>query len=72
MGRKANKSTRKFAASGELKRTITARRKHKAVKKKAQVRGAEKERRKRVRETAEGASDDEEEEEPQKAKVKGK
>ncbi|KAF8737840.1 Noc2 protein, partial [Rhizoctonia solani] len=38
MGKKAAKSTRKFAKSGELKRTIQARRKFKAVKAKTQAR----------------------------------
>jgi nucleolar complex protein 2 len=67
MGKKATKSTRKFAASGELKRTITARRKHKAVKLKAQARTVEKDRKKRQRGDDENGED---EEEPKKAKGK--
>ncbi|OCH88941.1 Noc2-domain-containing protein [Obba rivulosa] len=38
MGKKATKSTRKFAASGQLKATIQARRKHRDIKKKAEKR----------------------------------
>ena len=38
MGKKAAKSTRKFAASGQLKKTIQARRKHRDIKKKAEKR----------------------------------
>ncbi|KAH6911956.1 hypothetical protein BKA70DRAFT_821427 [Coprinopsis sp. MPI-PUGE-AT-0042] len=33
MGKKAAKATRKFAASGQLKKSIDARRKHQQVKK---------------------------------------
>ncbi|KAG8792319.1 Nucleolar Complex 2 protein, partial [Ceratobasidium sp. 428] len=70
MGKKASKATRKFAASGELKRTITARRKHKAVKQKAQARSAEKERKKR---TGGGEEDEGSDEEVlKKSKGKGK
>ncbi|KAG9092352.1 Nucleolar Complex 2 protein, partial [Ceratobasidium sp. 392] len=61
MGKKASKSTRKFAASGELKRTITARRKHKAVRQKAQTRSAEKEKRQKARSAEEDEGSDEEE-----------
>ncbi|KAG8687420.1 Nucleolar Complex 2 protein [Ceratobasidium sp. 395] len=70
MGKKASKATRKFAASGELKRTITARRKHKAVKQKAQARSAEKERKQRTGGGENEGSD--EEEAPEKSKGKGK
>lgn len=35
MGRKAAKSTRKFAASGQLKKTIQNRKKHQQLQKKA-------------------------------------
>lgn len=35
MGKKAAKSTRKFAASGQLKKTIQARRKHRDIRQKA-------------------------------------
>ena len=38
MGKKAAKSTRKFAASGQLKQTIQTRRKHRDIKKKAEKR----------------------------------
>lgn len=70
MGKKASKATRKFAASGELKRTITARRKHKAVKQKAQARGIEKDR-KRARKADDGEEGSEEEEDvPRKGKGK--
>ncbi|CAE7228516.1 unnamed protein product [Rhizoctonia solani] len=61
MGKKAAKSTRKFAKSGELKRTIQARRKHKAVKAKVQARKGTK----RVEnEEEEEEEEDEEIEEP--------
>ncbi|KAI0744746.1 Noc2-domain-containing protein [Earliella scabrosa] len=42
MGKKAAKSTRKFAASGQLKKTIQARRKHRDIKKKVEKRQAAK------------------------------
>ncbi|KAG8690497.1 Nucleolar Complex 2 protein [Ceratobasidium sp. 394] len=71
MGKKASKATRKFAASGELKRTITARRKHKAVKQKAQARIVEKERKRKVKAVEENEGS-EEEEVPKKSKGKGK
>ena len=48
MGKKAAKSTRKFAASGQLKKTIDARRKHRDIKKKAERRKASKGRGKQV------------------------
>ena len=38
MGKKAAKSTRKFAASGQLKKTIQQRRKHQDIKRKAERR----------------------------------
>lgn len=38
MGKKSAKSTRKFAASGQLKKTIEARRKHRDIRKKAERR----------------------------------
>ncbi len=34
MGKKSTKATRKFAASGQLKKTIQARRKHQDIKRK--------------------------------------
>ncbi len=42
MGKKATKSTRKFAASGQLQKAIQARRKHRDIKKKAEKRQAAK------------------------------
>jgi nucleolar complex protein 2 len=36
MGKKAAKSTRKFAASGQLKKTIQARKKHQEIRRKTQ------------------------------------
>ncbi|QRV85497.1 nucleolar complex protein 2 [Ceratobasidium sp. AG-Ba] len=71
MGKKASKATRKFAASGELKRTITARRKHKAVKQKAQVRSAEKEKKRKQREEDE-SEDEQVVQETRNSKGKGK
>ncbi|CAE6412658.1 unnamed protein product [Rhizoctonia solani] len=59
MGKKAAKATRKFAKSGELKRIIQARRKHKAVKAKVQGRKGTK----KV-ENEEDEDEDEEIEEP--------
>lgn len=38
MGKKAVKATRKFAASGQLKKTIQQRRKHQDIKRKAERR----------------------------------
>ena len=38
MGKKAAKATRKFAASGQLKKTIQQRRKHQDIKRKAERR----------------------------------
>jgi nucleolar complex protein 2 len=38
MGKKANKATRKFAASGQLKKTIDSRRKHQQIKRKTDAR----------------------------------
>ena len=40
MGKKAAKSTRKFAASGQLKKAIQTRRKQRDIKKKAEKRRA--------------------------------
>ena len=61
MGKKAAKSTRKFAASGQLKKTIQARRKHRDIKKKAEKRQAGKGKGKQVAEDSD-ASDGEDEE----------
>jgi nucleolar complex protein 2 len=40
MGKKATKATKKFAAKGQLKKTIQARQKHNQIKKRAQGRKA--------------------------------
>ncbi|RPD77091.1 Noc2-domain-containing protein [Lentinus tigrinus ALCF2SS1-7] len=62
MGKKAAKSTRKFAASGQLKKTIEARRKHRDIKKKAEKRQAAKGKgRQVVEDEDEGVSGDENE-----------
>ncbi|KAG8687679.1 hypothetical protein FRC11_006768 [Ceratobasidium sp. 423] len=65
MGKKAAKSTRKFAKSGELKRTIQARRKYKAVKAKVQARKGTK------RKEIEKDEDEDEDEGIEEPKVKG-
>ncbi|CAE6453743.1 unnamed protein product [Rhizoctonia solani] len=64
MGKKAAKSTRKFAKSGELKRTIQARRKHKAVKAKVQARKSTR--------REKNDDDDEEDEEIEEPEIKSK
>ena len=58
MGKKAAKSTRKFAASGQLKKTIQARRKHRDIKKKVEKRQAAKGKGKQVPEDSD-VSDEE-------------
>ncbi|KAI1790576.1 Noc2-domain-containing protein [Ganoderma leucocontextum] len=60
MGKKAAKSARKFAASGQLKKTIQARRKHRDIKKKAEKRQAGKGKGKQAAENSD-ASDAEDE-----------
>jgi nucleolar complex protein 2 len=40
MGKKATKATKKFAAKGQLKKTIQARQKHNQIRKKSQGRKA--------------------------------
>lgn len=67
MGKKAAKSTRKFAASGQLKKTIQARRKHRDIKKKAEKRQAAKG---KVRQEDEGGSAQEDEDGVQEASGK--
>ena len=57
MGKKAAKSTRKFAASGQLKKTIQARRKHRDIKKKAEKRQATKGKGRQVVEDEDGDED---------------
>lgn len=42
MGKKATKATRKFAASGQLKKTIQQRRKHQDIRRKVERRNATK------------------------------
>lgn len=59
MGKKAAKSTRKFAASGQLKKTIQARRKFRDIKKKAEKRKGGKGKEREVHED-EDVSEDEE------------
>ena len=49
MGKKANKATRKFAASGQLKKTIQQRRKHQDIKRKAERRKGGKKGKERAR-----------------------
>ena len=61
MGKKAAKSTRKFAASGQLKKTIQARRKHRDIKKKAERRQAAKGKGKSVDNDSDASEDDDEE-----------
>ncbi|TBU59905.1 Noc2-domain-containing protein [Dichomitus squalens] len=61
MGKKAVKSTRKFAASGQLKKTIQARRKHRDIKKKAEKRQATKGKGKQVAKDSDVSEDKEDE-----------
>ncbi|KAH9856369.1 Noc2-domain-containing protein [Lenzites betulinus] len=64
MGKKATKSTRKFAASGQLKKTIQARRKFRDIKKKAEKRkGSGKGKDGEAREDEDGSDEEEEEKE---------
>ncbi|PCH43014.1 Noc2-domain-containing protein [Wolfiporia cocos MD-104 SS10] len=67
MGKKLAKSARKFAASGQLKRTIQARRKHRDIKKKTDKRKANKGKGKQVAD-----DDDNEEDEGMNAEEKFK
>lgn len=60
MGKKAAKSTRKFAASGQLKKTIQARRRHRDIKKKAEKRQARKGKGKAVAENSDGSDAEDE------------
>lgn len=65
MGKKAVKATRKFAASGQLKKTIQQRRKHQDIKRKAERRkGSKGKDRQPTRDVEE---DDEEEDEADEA-----
>ena len=58
MGKKATKATRKFAASGQLKKTIQQRRKHQDIKRKAERRRTGK-KGKETQDTREGDADEE-------------
>ncbi|KAI0351630.1 Noc2-domain-containing protein [Trametes cingulata] len=71
MGKKAVKSTRKFAASGQLKKTIQARRKFRDIKKKAEKRKGGKGKDKEVPQDDEGSEDDDEDVEETSGKFKG-
>ncbi|KAI0944516.1 hypothetical protein AcW1_002201 [Taiwanofungus camphoratus] len=68
MGKKAAKSTRKFAASGQLKKTIQARRKHRDIRQKADRRKNSKGKEKQVPEDDE---DEDLEEQGRPEKFKG-
>ncbi|KAM5532673.1 hypothetical protein V8D89_013642 [Ganoderma adspersum] len=71
MGKKAAKSARKFAASGQLKKTIQARRKHRDIKKKAEKRQAGKGKGKQVAEDSDVSDAEDEEVEEASGKFKG-
>ncbi|CDO70395.1 hypothetical protein BN946_scf184999.g35 [Trametes cinnabarina] len=71
MGKKAVKSTRKFAASGQLKKTIQARRKFRDFKKKAEKRKGGKGKDRNVAEDEGGSEDDEQELDDTSGKFKG-
>ncbi|PIL25885.1 hypothetical protein GSI_11638 [Ganoderma sinense ZZ0214-1] len=71
MGKKATKSARKFAASGQLKKTIQARRKHRDIKKKAEKRQAGKSKGKQVAEDLDVSDAEDEEVEETSGKFKG-
>lgn len=66
MGKKAAKSTRKFAASGQLKKTIQQRRKQQDIKRKAERRKTASARKGKDRQQA-GADEDEGDEDVRKA-----
>ena len=59
MGKKANKATRKFAASGQLKKTIQQRRKHQDIKRKVERRKGSKKGKARETEAADDGDEDE-------------
>ncbi|KAI8972566.1 Noc2-domain-containing protein [Trametes punicea] len=71
MGKKAAKATKKFAASGQLKKTIQARRKYRDIKKKAEKRKGGKGKGKEVPEDENASEDDEQEVEGTPGKFKG-
>jgi len=63
MGKKASKATKKFAASGQLKKTIQARHKAQQIKKKIQGRRGNKGGKGIERSGAEGGGDEEDDDE---------
>jgi nucleolar complex protein 2 len=74
MGKKAAKSMKKFASSGQLKKTIDARRKHQQIKKKNLSKKSVKDGKAKQRAVESRQPEDEEEEEEatsSKAPVKG-
>ncbi|KAI9057554.1 Noc2-domain-containing protein [Trametes sanguinea] len=71
MGRKAAKSTRKFAASGQLQKAIQARRKFRDIKKKAEKRRGGKGKDRNVAQDDDHSEDDDEEVEETSGKFKG-
>ena len=64
MGKKASKATKKFAASGQLKKTIQARHKAQQIKKKIQGRRGNKGGKGIERSGVEGGGDEEDDEAP--------
>jgi nucleolar complex protein 2 len=72
MGKKATKSTRKFAASGQLQKTIQTRRKHQEIRRKTQSKQKRKDARPKHSAGAEDAeeADSAEESAPRKNKPK--
>ena len=62
MGKKASKATRKFAASGQLKKTIQQRRKHQDIKRKVERRKGSKKGKERDTGADDGADDELEDE----------
>ncbi|PFH45739.1 hypothetical protein AMATHDRAFT_71159 [Amanita thiersii Skay4041] len=72
MGKKAAKSTRKFAASGQLKKTIQARHKHQQIRKRNQNRRGNKDGKHKQRVEKDDSDGTEEEEEEEEVEVKEK
>ncbi|KAI0830150.1 Noc2-domain-containing protein [Trametes gibbosa] len=71
MGKKAAKSTRKFAASGQLKKAIQARRKFRDIKKKSEKRKGGKGKDREIQEDDNGSEDEEAEADQSSGKFKG-
>ncbi|KAI0776831.1 Noc2-domain-containing protein [Trametes elegans] len=71
MGKKATKSARKFAASGQLKKTIQARRKFRDIKKKSEKRKSDKGKGRGTRAENDDGSENEEDVEETSGKFKG-